>query len=653
MTRRAALLLSLPLALAAAAPAGAGGALETLDLTDAAPGPVAGTEVAAVVPIRWDDRCLPPPQVIDADLDPIPNPLGADLLTVADAAAVFAAAMARWNAVPTSYAALALAGTASAPNAAGFDTVNEITFDTGPDFDFIAASPSIVLIEDSLLADGDDLDGDGDPDVDASLTTCADADGDGDFERPPGFYPAGTILDNDLLFNTKDAGGFRFTVGDAALDVDVRSVDLEAVAVHELGHSLGLAHVPNNQKSGVDGTAATLFPFTDTGDPDAERAQRSLDDDDRAFVSLTYPEGTAGDGTFPGGPASLGPGDVAFAAAYGLLTGDVVAGAGGSPVAGAVVEARSTAGGALFATAYSGRVRLLVDADGQPLLTPDPGFHVLDGGWRLPLAQGAWRLSIEAVDGAPIPIGSVNFTVLVGALLGQQGFLEEGWNGADEAASETRPGDAHPVPAVTGQVRGGHRFVTGSETVDAPFGSLDTRGFVAGPAGLWYAVRFPAVEVLARFAAGDLLLAGLYHTLVDDTSVPVRFAEAALVGGRTPVDGTPRLDLARPLARRAPFVAQDDDLAPLRFAQPQALRARIENGLAQGELEDLYLVLRAPLATPFEGPNARAPAVGLDGVVGGVNDVPILGRSFVSLDGMTFIPDPRFNYMFALVFGGG
>ncbi|HMB54529.1 MAG TPA: matrixin family metalloprotease [Thermoanaerobaculia bacterium] len=623
----------------------AGGALESLDLTAGTPGPIPGTEVAGVVPLRWDDRCLPPPHRLDANVDPIPNPLGADTLTVADAAAVVTAAMDRWTAIDTSYAALDLAGTAMEPDLAGYDTVNEITFVTDPDFGFLASSPSIVLLEDSVLTDGLDLDGDGDSDVSAALTTCADTDGDGDFERPAGFYRAGTILDNDVLLNSRE---FRFTTGDAALDTNPRSVDLEAVLAHELGHSLGLAHAANNQKSDGDGEAATLFPFTDTGDPDAERAQRSLDSDDRAFASLFYPEGTPGDGSLPGGPATLGPGDVAFADAYALLTGEVVSGETRLPVAGAVVEARGNAGGELFATAYSGRVRLLVDGDGEPLLINDPTFHVLGGDWVLPVEQGAWRLRIEPVDGDPVPSTVVNFTVRVGALFGQQDFLEEGWSGADEAATERLPGMAQPVPAVVGQVRGGHRFVTGTEVLDTPFGSRDNEG-IRGFPGLWYAVRFPVDEVLARFDDGALLVAALYRTLVVDTSVVPEFATAALVGGRL-VGGTPQVDLANPLVSAMPFVAQDNDFSPLYFGQPEALRARIETSVAQGEYDQLFVVLRAPLTTPFPGPNGVAPLVGFDGDPTG-NDVPIFDRSYLSLNGVDFFLDDRFNYMFALVYG--
>ena len=230
--------------------------------------------------------------VVDTDgVLKVPNPLGPPVLTIAEATVALQSSFNAWNNIPTSYIDMRIVGTRSNPGLVGFDMVNELSFCTSAGFTAIASSPSVSLIEDSTFVDGDDIDGDGDSDVSAAITVMADADGDGDLEFPPGFYKAGTILDNDVQFNTKTTNGLRFTIGNAALDTVGRSVDFNTTATHEFGHSHGLSHSMDNQSSATDGDGATMFPFIDTTDPAAEALQRTLHTDDIAWSSYHLPRG--------------------------------------------------------------------------------------------------------------------------------------------------------------------------------------------------------------------------------------------------------------------------------------------------------------------------------------------------------------------------
>jgi hypothetical protein len=466
----------------------AAGQLEQIDTTNATPAPTAGEVLVDIVGIRWDARAIPVNYRVNNTLNPVPNPLGAPVLNVSQARGIFQASFDRWNRIPTSYINSRVIGeTANAGNA-GFDFVNELSFRTAPTFGAIAASPSISLTADTCFADGDDINGDGKADVSATITTVQDVAGQNVF--PVGCYKAGTILDNDVVFNTKTAGGLRFTTGDENLDALTRSVDLGTIATHEFGHSHGLSHTLNNNKSASNGRGAVMFPFIDTGDPNAERVQRDLDSDDIASSSKVYPEGSARTG-----PAAISLGDFPFDLFFSRIRGKVTDGLSGAPVAGASVFAINRFSNELVSSAISGKVKVSLNPATGSLGLSSPADNIANGDYELIVPWGVYDVGIEPVDGAPVPASSINFTAQIGSIFGQQTFNKEFWNRNREFGLEYRPGEPLPVFAI-GNGSSNIDFTTNLSFNFNQFGNRVSVGFTDSLPGSWYIVRVPLQPIV-------------------------------------------------------------------------------------------------------------------------------------------------------------
>lgn len=619
----------------------AGGPLETIDITAGAPSPIAGHILARVIGIKWDARSIPVQYRVNNTLDPIPNPLGPAFLTVAAATTELQASFNKWNNIPTSYINMQIIGTRANAGLVGFDMINELSFRTAAGFTAIASSPSTNLISDITLVDGDQLDGDADSDVSSAITVATDVDSDGDIEFPAGFYKAGTILDNDVQFNTKVSNGLRFTIDPLAADAVTRSVDLSCVATHEFGHSFGLAHVLDNQKSGTDGDGSTMFPFIDTGDPQAELQQASLSDDDIAFASFFYPEGTAASG-----PAAIQAGDKRFDKEYGLITGELRHGVLNQPIAGSVLRAIDRQNGNSMVSAYSGTTNLSFNPlNGGLFFVPTVAQAIENGNYTIPVTQGSYDVQVEAVDGSPVAAANIGFTQQIGNFFGQQNFIEEFWNNNSEGAIEREPGDSKNAHVNPGHVKSGVDITTNSVIQINGFGARTNIGFINPPAGGFiYATQFPASQISALNGGNPTLLqAGLYDTTVVDASVPVVFAKVTLTTGVINPDTTATIDLANPLASESVFVAQDLDFSPFYFKNPHELSERIRTGIANGSIQNLFLTIQIQSA-PFAGVSAQPPLLGLS------TQAPILGRSFLSTNGgLTFTRRNDLNFRIGMV----
>ncbi|MCQ8184140.1 matrixin family metalloprotease [Parvularcula maris] len=579
-----------------------------------------GTEfgVAPIVGIFWDERCASVEYTYNTA--GAPNAAFGAPISADETVAIIQTGLDRWNANPASFIELNVTeqrDLGDRPRVAG-DFINEVTFVTAPGFGALASSPSTSLSADSTFNAGDDLDLDGDSDVfdpaAEGRNTCFDADGDGDIEFPAGDYKAGTILDNDVQFSSTVLWETEPTASTAA--------DIDAVSTHEFGHSHGLNHALINQISDEDGTSSTMFPFIDTGDPQAELATRELHTDDLAVSAFIYPEGSSRRGI-----AAIQRGDKRFNRVYDVIRGEVTDGEG-TNILGAAITATNREGRRSNMT-YSGRSAAF-ELPGVGLFAFPEG--ALSGEYELVVARRqAFALDMQALDGDPAAAGNISTNAIIGDILGQTNFPEEGWSSFFEDDRELRP-DLDGVVYSSGYFSQKVDFVLNEEGLisnnDGTVNFIGT-GAIFGATSLGYAEVFDGEAVLAALDGSTALVSGNIRTGTLDASLPVQFDRLRLSVGRVNEE-TGALEVVKDLQTVRKSFGQDSDTAPVVFNSTLFATWQAKFLLQADPTLDLILIAEAD--NLVAGPSGFPPAfVAIDN-----ETAP--GSSFLSVDGADYAP---------------
>ncbi len=244
----------------------------------------------------------------------------------------------------------------------GLDGVNLVTFCDAAvlaaDLGFLARTPSTAsTLPFSVVAGGGCPAGQGStPDLNGGAPG-------GVICFPVGTYPAGTIVDADVEFNTfsnRENLDFTTTAGPGFSDI-------QAISTHEIGHFYGLSHDPIPQ--------AVMYPFIDDEPASDTSSQRVLKPTDVSTAGRYYPEATYG-------------------ANFGTITGTITI--DGQPATGVhviAIDPTTMLGvvGRLSLTEFQDPAT--IGPEGPDFAANGEGFYRIDG-----LPPGSYQVYVEYLD---------------------------------------------------------------------------------------------------------------------------------------------------------------------------------------------------------------------------------------------------------------
>jgi hypothetical protein len=262
--------------------------------------------------------------------------------------------------------------------------------------------------------------------------------------------------------------------------------------------------------------------------------------------------------------------------------------------------------------------------------------------------KGVYRIGIEPNDGLPDADFGSTFAGFYPFLYGNQDFRKEYYSGGVEGNAELRLGHGQPVAALSDRhdldIRPDHNLVLGDDDAsDNLWGTVNL-----GPQGNLLAVRIPREEIMALDNGRGLLVQGaLFGTFPLNSSEVAVFDVAMITTGSVAANGKVTVDVAHPLARKAPFVGLDFDHTPLYVDNSLALGLHVQQKLPALQ-KDLFLVLAFSTESYPGFPGTSRYGLLFDLLA---PDSSRRGRSYYSRDGgQTWnVESPDLGYPFGLV----